>query len=202
MVGKPFKAAGHTTWYRVKSYASATSIVIEDDKDDITSAYTGGKIDATAAYEIQANTALTLTAATVLTNLVAIKTKLDENDVPETGRKVVLPPSVANLIINSSELDKGSLPADVFKALKIKGYIGEYVGLQIYSSNQLTGDASTGFYALGMHTDWMTMGIALNESSVVELEKNFGYGYKGLAVWGRKVADVRRKAGVVLFCKV
>src|SRR5436853_4972899 len=33
MVGKPFKATGHSVWYRVKSYASATSIVIEDDSD-------------------------------------------------------------------------------------------------------------------------------------------------------------------------
>lgn len=44
MVGKGFKADGHTTWYRVKSFAVATSIVIEDDKDDVTSAYTGGAI--------------------------------------------------------------------------------------------------------------------------------------------------------------
>src|SRR4051794_2790011 len=44
MVGRGFKATGHTKWYRVKSYASATSIVIENDSDDETSAYDGGTI--------------------------------------------------------------------------------------------------------------------------------------------------------------
>lgn len=34
MVGKPFKALGHTKWYRVKTYSSGTSIVIENDSDD------------------------------------------------------------------------------------------------------------------------------------------------------------------------
>src|SRR3990167_8122164 len=41
MVGRGFKATGHTTWYRIKTYTSATSITIEDDLDDSTSAYTG-----------------------------------------------------------------------------------------------------------------------------------------------------------------
>jgi hypothetical protein len=54
MVGKPFKALGHSVWYRVKTYTSTTAIVIEDDSDDETSAYTGGAIGAGATYEIQA----------------------------------------------------------------------------------------------------------------------------------------------------
>lgn len=201
MVGKPFKAAGHTKWYRIKSYTSATSITIENDADDVASAYDGGAITAGATYEIQANTAVQLTSATVLTHLVEIKNKMDENDVPEENRAVVLPPVIANMIINSSELDKGSMTPQVFNELKIKGMIGEYVGLKVYKNNNLTGNSTDGFYALGIQKDWMTFGMGLNESSVVELEKNFGFGYKGLAIWGRKVADVRRKAGVVLYCK-
>lgn len=44
MVGKGFKASGHTAWYRIKTFTSTTAIVIEDDLDDTTSAYTGGAI--------------------------------------------------------------------------------------------------------------------------------------------------------------
>src|ERR1044072_4181434 len=54
MVGKGFKATGHTKWYRVKTYPSATSIVIENDSDDETSSYDGGAISAGATYTIQA----------------------------------------------------------------------------------------------------------------------------------------------------
>lgn len=201
MVGKPFKAAGHTKWYRVKAYTSATSITIEDDLDDVASAYTGGAISSGATYEIQANTSVQLSSSTVLTNLVKIKTIMDENDVPEENRAAVLPPEIANMIINSPELDKGSMTPEEFRRLKLKGMIGEYVGIKVYKSNCLSGNDSDGFYALGIQKDWLTFGMALQESSIVELEKNFGYGYKGLAIWGRKVADVRRKAGVVLYCK-
>src|SRR6185295_2357165 len=56
MVGKPFKATGHSVWYRVKTFTDTTHIVIEDDSDDLTSAYTGGAIGSGASYTIQANT--------------------------------------------------------------------------------------------------------------------------------------------------
>src|SRR3990167_6488893 len=77
MVGKGFKADGHTTWYRVKTFTSTTSIVIEDDLDDTDSAYTGGAIAATATYEVEAATVLTITAANLLAKVAALKQKLD-----------------------------------------------------------------------------------------------------------------------------
>ena len=44
MVGRGFRATGHTRWYRVRTFTSATSITIEDDLDDVASVYTGGVI--------------------------------------------------------------------------------------------------------------------------------------------------------------
>lgn len=38
MAGLGFKATGHSKWYRIKTYTSATVLVIEDDSDDDTSA--------------------------------------------------------------------------------------------------------------------------------------------------------------------
>lgn len=53
MVGAKFKAVGHTSWYRVKTYTDALNIVIEDDLDDVASQYTGGAIAGGTAYEIE-----------------------------------------------------------------------------------------------------------------------------------------------------
>src|SRR6185503_3980420 len=96
MVGKPFKALGHTQWYRVKTYSSSTAIVIEDDSDDQTSAYTGGAIGAGATYEIQANTVKTIdnagTNPSFLTMVLTLKNMLDEAEVPDEDRYLFIPP--------------------------------------------------------------------------------------------------------------
>ena len=77
MVGKPFKATGHTKWYRVKTFTSTTNITIEDDLDDSTSAYTGGAIAAATAYTIQSATVLTITAANILNKVAKLKEALN-----------------------------------------------------------------------------------------------------------------------------
>ena len=91
MVGLGFKAAGHTSWYRIKTYTSATAIVIEDDKDDEASAYTGGAIGAGATYTIEAVSAITVTKSTIFDYIVDLKTKLDQREIPAEDRWVAFP---------------------------------------------------------------------------------------------------------------
>src|SRR5438045_3907255 len=62
MVGRGFKATGHTKYYRVKTFTNTTTIVIEDDLDDVVSQYTGGAITG-ATYLVEAPTALALTTS-------------------------------------------------------------------------------------------------------------------------------------------
>src|SRR3990167_10943741 len=99
MVGRGFKATGHTTWYRIKTFTSTTSITIEDDLDDVTSVYTGGAIAAATAYTIQANTVLTITAANILNKVATLAQKLnlaEQNGfsaVPDSDRYLVAPRS-------------------------------------------------------------------------------------------------------------
>ena len=199
MVGKPFKAAGHTKWYRVKTYTSATSIVIEDDVDDVASAYTGGAISAGASYEIQAATPLTISSSNIWTTLLQVKTIFDKNNIPETDRAIVLPPEITNMFADAQQIDRARLSVDVMDRLKLKGYVGEYLGVKIYMSNNLSTDTSGNYFALAMHKGWCTMGMALDESEVCRIEKGHGYGYKSLALWGRKVPDVRRTSGICLY---
>lgn len=201
MVGRGFKATGHTKWYRVKSYASATSIVIEDDLDDATSAYTGGAIGAGATYAIEAATKLQVSKTTIYGYICDLKTLLDTAKIPATDRWLAVPSKIANLLIQASEL----IPAvpTAYENTVLKGLIGEVAGFRVYQSEQVSGDNTTGYHVLAGHKSAITLGLAFTESGIEpSLPGNFGQAYKGLNIYGAKIVDERRKALAELFCYV
>src|SRR5882724_5471287 len=73
MVGRGFKATGHTKYYRVKTFSSTTAIVIEDDLDDVASTYGGGVISGGATFTVEAVTAVQITTANLLQRIAALK---------------------------------------------------------------------------------------------------------------------------------
>lgn len=204
MVGKPFKALGHSVWYRVKTYSSATSIVIEDDSDDLTSAYTGGAISAGATYEIQANTVKTIdnggSNPSFLTMVLTLKQYLDEAEVPDEDRFLVIPPAAWTTMAKDTGIKLAVEPA--FQQLVVKGYMGTLEGFKIIRSNRLTGDNTNGYHILGGHKNFLTFADkALEVGMEEDLIGNFGTAYKDLFVYDGKVADDRRKFGVHAFVK-
>jgi hypothetical protein len=200
MVGLGFKALGHTRWYRIKTYTSGTAIVIEDDKDDEASAYTGGTISGGATYTIEAVTAITVSKTTIFDYIVDMKTKLDQAEIPPEDRWVSFPSIIANLLLKSSQLQTAVDTAyeDVIK----KGIVGYVAGFKVYSNEQTAGDNTTGYKCLGGHKAFITMAMAFTESGMEPFIGGFGNNFKGLNCYGAKVIDERRKAGVYLFAKV
>ncbi len=197
MVGRGFKAAGHTQWYRVKTYTSTTSIVIEDDLDDITSAYTGGAIGAGATYIIEAADPTSITAANLLQKVAALKLKLDlaedegHSSVPEDGRWLIVPPHFEDLVVRATGVAL-HVPA-VYEGLVKRGMLGMLQGFMVFKSNRLTGNNTDGFRVLAGHQNWMTFAEkALEVGMEEDLIGNFGTAYKDLFVYGGKVADKRR----------
>lgn len=199
MVGKGFKATGHSVWYRIKTYTSATAIVIEDDKDDITSAYTGGAIAAGATYTIEANTAVTLTAANVYGYILKLKQRLDEDKTPKSGRWLVVNSYVMEILSQASVIvrDVESDTANVEN-----GFEGRIAGFMVYQNEQVAGNNTTGFWVLAGHKVAITFAMAFVETGIEDLQGNFGKAYKGLNVYGAKVPDERRKNLAALFCLV
>lgn len=202
MVGKPFKATGHTAWYRVKTYSSSTSIVIEDDSDDLTSAYTGGAISAGASYTIQANTVLTIDNSTThfLDMVLTLKQYLDENEVPEEGRYLFIPPAGQTSLMKDSYI-KIAVP-EAYQSLVIKGFLTMLEGFMVFVTNRLTGDNTNGYHIVAGQKAFLTYADkALEVGMEEDLIGNFGTAYKDLFVYGAKVADVRRKFGAHAFVK-
>ena len=206
MVGLPFKANGHSTWYRIKTFSSTTSIVIEDDKDDATSAYTGGAISAGATYTIQAATVLTITAANILAKVAALKQVLDlaekngYSTVSDADRFLVAPPEFFTVLTQGTGI---ALHVDeVFQDLVKKGYMGELQGFKLFKSNRLTGNNTTGYYLLAGHQNWMTFAEKVLDARMEEdIIGDFGTAFKDLFVYGAKVKDISRHQAALGFWK-
>lgn len=199
MVGKGFKAAGHTVWYRIKTYTSATAIVIEDDNDDVASAYTGGAIGAGATYVIEANTAITLDASNVYANILKLKQRLDEDKTPKSGRWLVVNSYVMEILSQAAVVTR-DIESDT--ANIENGFEGRIAGFMVYQNEQVAGNNTTGFWVLAGHKVAITFAMAFTETGIEDLQGNFGKAYKGLNVYGAKVPDVRRKNLAALYCKV
>jgi len=206
MVGKGFKADGHTTWYRVKSYASATSITIEDDLDDVDSQYTGGAIAGSSTYTIEAATVLSITTANLLAQVGQLKLKLDKaekngfNSVPDEGRFLIVPPEFEDMVVRASGVAL-HVP-EVYSELVKKGFITMLQGFMVFRSNRLTGNNTDGYHVIAGHPSWMTYAEKVLDVRMEEdLIGDFGAAYKDLFVYGAKVKDARRHAAAEGFWK-
>jgi hypothetical protein len=204
MVGKGFKATGHTKWYRVKSRSSNTAIVIENDSDDEASSYDGGVISSGSTYKIEANTAVSVTTSNLLQKVADLKQKLDEtekyglNAVPDRDRWLIAPPEFFNILVRASGV---VLHVDeAYRELVTAGFKGELLGFKLFQSSRLSGDNTSGYHILAGHPNWMTFAEKLLEADIEEdLIGNFGSAYKDLFVYGAKVADSRRHFAAELF---
>lgn len=206
MVGKGFQALGQTSWYRVKTFTSTTVIVIEDDLDDVTSAYTGGVIASGTTYTIQANTAVQVTSSTVFDQLNQLQVKMDNLEIPSENRFVVVTPDIGRLIKESSNFNPSGVPQAYDKltigALANGRIGGSLAGFEVYQTPRVVGDSVNGWHMLAGHKSAITFAMGFTETGMEDLIGNFGKAYKSLNVYGAKVIDERRKALAELFGKL
>ena len=199
MVGKGFKATGHTAWYRVKTFTDATNIVIEDDLDDTASAYTGGAIAGGTAYVIEAATPVTVDKTTIYSYIVDLKSKLNKAKVPKKDRWLAVNSDISGLLDKSTEFTHATSSGD--EVIR-NGRIGRIASFMVYESEQIAGDSVNGLHILAGHKSAICYAMAFVKTGTEDLQKNFGDAYKGLNCYGGKVVDRRRKALTELFCKI
>lgn len=205
MEGRPFKATGHDTWYRIKSVTDSDTLVIEDDLDDVDSQYTGGAL-AGVTYTIQAATVTTVAAANLLAKVAGLKQILDlaekngYSSVPDTDRFLVVPPEFETVLVQATGVAL-HVPA-VYEGLVKQGFITELQGFKVFKSNRLTGNNTDGYYVLAGHKNWMTFAEKVLTARMEEdLTGDFGTAYKDLFVYGGKVKDIARHQATVGFWK-
>lgn len=117
---------------------------------------------------------------------------LDEQNIPETGRWIVLPTWAASMI-KRSELRDASLTGDGASILR-NGRLGMIDRFTIYASNLLPSGVAGGlaageFAAFAGHAHGLTFASQMTKMETLRSESTFGTLMRGLQVFGWKVLD-------------
>lgn len=131
-----------------------------------------------------------LTPSTVLNYIVDMGTVLDEQNIPETGRWLVIPAWAAGMI-KKSDLRNASISGDGVSMLR-NGRLGMIDRFTLYASNLLptaTEGSSTAVRMFAGHSHGMTFASQFTNVETLRAETTFGNILRGLQVYGMKVVD-------------
>ena len=125
-----------------------------------------------------------ITTSNVLGFILEAGQNLDENNIPEEDRFMIINPAVAS-VLKQSELRQAYLTGDAVSPLR-NGFIGMVDRFRMYVSNNLSTSAgvSSGLYG---HPKAIAYASQFTNTESVRLESSFGDGVRGLAVYGYKV---------------
>jgi len=144
-------------------------------------------------------TPVSLSKSNILDYILGAGVALDELNVPDMGRYMILPPRIAGLI-KASDLKDSSLTGDS-KSILRTSVLGTIDRFTIFNSNLLaTYSADSATYCLFGHKDATTFATQLVSSKVQDNPDGFGMLHRGLQVFGYKV--VKPEALGVLYASV
>lgn len=138
-----------------------------------------------------------------------LKVILDQNNVPDEDRYIVVPPWGHSLISQTqafvSVTDMQGEPSQTFQ----RGFMGQVSGFNVLKSNNtpqpVAGGAGTGVWAIQAgHPMGITYGEQITETEALRLQTTIADGVRGLHVYGAKVvrpdtcavAYVQRPTGI------
>ena len=124
--------------------------------------------------------------------LIRMGQALDEQNVPETGRWIVMPTWVASLV-KKSELRDASLSGDSTTMLR-NGRLGMVDRFTLYTSNLMPSGVAAGLAAgewvvYAGHPHALTFAAQFSKVETIRSETTFGNVLRGLQVYGHKVLD-------------
>jgi len=179
MVEAAYALANVADAYVAGMYADAGSTVASDAAPATlnTSGTTG-----TSAYE----------------RLVDLSVVLDDNNVPEDGRWVVVPPWVEGLLLKDARFVSFGTPQNLDNLQR--GRIGQVSGFTVYKSNNLVhnvnGSSQDVYNIMAGHSMAISYADQINKVVAYRPEQRFADAVKGLHLYGAKV--VRPQALAVL----
>lgn len=153
---------------------------------------------ADTANKIGNSAAIALTKDNIYENIVALRTKLDKQNVPTAGRYIVIPPEVYALLLMDSRFVTASDGGTANKVL-LNGEVGSVAGFTVYMSNNVK--YTTDHWEIPASVAYSTtFAEQIVSTEAYRMEKRFADAVKGLHVYGAKVTD--GKAVAVLYGKV
>lgn len=143
-----------------------------------------------------AGTPVTLSKANIIDYIILLGQALDEQNIPETGRFLLLPAWACSLL-KRSDLRDASLTGDSTSVVR-NGRLGMIDRFTIYSTNLLPTSLTDGVagndtdgatYIIAGHKNGLTFASQFTEMEVIRSESSFGNLMRGLQVYGRQVLD-------------
>jgi len=199
MVGGYLTFDSGTSYYLVTAFTHASSITVTD-LDGV--GYSGGA-QSGKTYVINAATATAITKSNIYSQIVALRTKLGQKLTPKEGRFLVVNSAFEGALLQAPEFIPavGAAYEDAVKGARI-GKIG---GFDVYTSELIDGDNTTGYWVLAGTKDFCAMALQIMKVNMVDSANDpnsFVTTCKGLLVWGRKVFAGNRGRGAVLRCTI
>lgn len=134
------------------------------------------------------------TAQTAYELLVDLSVLLDENDIPPTGRWVIVPPWYEGLMLKDDRFVKsGVLPAE---QRLLNGIVGQAAGFTVLKSNNVPNTASAKYKIVAGHSMAWSFAEQASQVEAYRPESRFADAVKGLHLYGAKV--IRPSALAVL----
>lgn len=135
----------------------------------------------------------------VIDLIVDMGTVLDENNVPEDNRYLIIPAKMAGLI-KKSELKDASLTGDSMSVVR-NGRLGMIDRFTLYMSHNLfnnTAAGSGGVHIIAGHKYGFTFASQMTNMETIRSESTFGDIVRGLQVYGYKVVKPEAIATAVI----
>jgi hypothetical protein len=141
----------------------------------------------TGATTIGAQT--TITSSNILENVLVLSKTLDELNIPEEGRFIVLSPEFISML-KQSELRQAYLTGDATSPLR-NGLVGMVDRFKVFQSNMVytaASGADSGYtHVLAGHPKALSFASQFTNTETVRMESTFGDQVRGLKVYGSKV---------------
>jgi hypothetical protein len=143
-----------------------------------------------------AGTPVEITRTNAIDYLILLGQALDEQNIPETGRFVVLPAWFTSLL-KRSDLRDASLTGDGTSVLR-NGRLGMIDRFTLYGSNLLPTSATDGVggndsdgatYIYAGHKNALTFASQFTEMEMIRSEQSFANLMRGLQIYGHKIID-------------
>lgn len=129
-------------------------------------------------------------SANIMDVLVDLGVVLDEQNIPETGRWLIMPAWAAGML-KKSDLRNAQIMGDSTSVFR-NGRLGELDRFTVYISNLLptaTESPKTAHYIFAGHKHGITFASQLTQMETLRVESSFGQLIRGLQVYGFKVID-------------
>ena len=139
---------------------------------------------------------ISITTSNAIEYLIYLGQLLDEQNIPETGRWVVIPAWFAARI-KQSDLKDASLAGDSTSIMR-NGRLGMIDRFTLYLSNQVKVSETDNFHVYAGHAHGLTFASQLTKVETLRAETTFATLMRGLQIFGYKVVD--GKSIAELYC--